>query len=64
VLLTALPCHFYLLEGRVDMTATFLSKGYLDLWMGAGIGVSLVIALIVTLVPMHLGLNAFRRMEV
>ena len=64
VLLTALPCHFYLLEGRVDMTATFLSKGYLDLWMGAGIGVSLVIALIVTLVPMHLGLKAFRRMEV
>jgi hypothetical protein len=32
--------------------------------MGAGIGVSLVIALIVTLVPMHLGLKAFRRMEV
>lgn len=64
VLLTALPCHFYLLGGRADMTTSFLSSGYLDVWMGAGIAVSLVIALVVTFVPMHLGLKAFRRLEV
>jgi ABC-2 type transport system permease protein len=64
VLLTARPCHFYLLEGRGELTSSFFRHGYLDLWMGAGIVVSLTIALVVTLVPMHLGLKAFRRLEV
>jgi len=64
VLLTALPCHFYLLADISEMSSKLLQRGYLNLWLGMGIGVSLVLAVIVTVVPMRLGLKAFRQLEV
>ncbi len=64
VLLTALPCHFYLLAGTSEMSSKLLQRGYLNLWLGMGIGVSLALAVIVTVVPMRLGLKAFRQLEV
>jgi ABC-2 type transport system permease protein len=64
VLLTALPCHFYLLENSSERSSEFLDRGYLTLLLGAGIGVSLAMAVIVSMVPMRLGLKAFRELEV
>ncbi len=64
VLLTALPCHFYLLATTSEMPSKLLKGEYLNLWLGAGIGFSIAIAVIVTVVPMRLGLKAFRQLEV
>ena len=64
VLLTALPCHFYLLAGSSEISYKLLQGDYLNLWLGIGIGISLALAVIVTLVPMRLGLKAFRQLEV
>ncbi|MCH8841006.1 MAG: hypothetical protein IH831_10125, partial [Planctomycetes bacterium] len=64
VLLTALPCHFYLLASTSEMSSKLMQSGYLNLWLGMGIGVSLALAVIVTVVPMRLGLKAFRQLEV
>ena len=64
VLLTALPCHFYLMASGTEMSPRMLQHDYLNFWLTAGITVSLIIALIVTIVPMRMGLKAFRRLEV
>jgi len=64
VLLTALPCHFYLLAGNSEISSRFLQRGYLNMWLGVGLGVSLAIAVLITVVPMRMGLKAFRQLEV
>lgn len=63
VLLTALPCHFFLLSGNSD-TSRLIQQEYLNVWLGLGIALALVIAAVVTIVPMRLGLKAFRQLEV
>jgi ABC-2 type transport system permease protein len=64
VLMTALPCHFYLLAGRTDMPTRLLSPSYLRLWLVLGIAGSITLALIVIALPLRSGLKAFRRLEV
>jgi len=64
VLLTALPCHFYLMARSSEMPPKLLQPHYLNLWLTVGIGLSMLIAAIVTAVPMRMGLVAFRRLEV
>jgi ABC-2 type transport system permease protein len=64
VLLTALPCHYYLMDSNSGTTSEFFERGNINLWLGAGIVFSLVIAALVSVVPMRLGLRAFREMEV
>lgn len=64
VLLTALPCHFYLMADNSDMSSAYVPSRYLSMWMIGGITISIVLAAVVTVVPMRLGLKAFRKMEV
>jgi len=64
VLLTATPCHFYLLANRASMPPRFLQPHYLRLWLGLGVAASFVLAAVVTVAPMRSGLRAFRRLEV
>ena len=64
VLMTALPCHFYFLAKSTDVTQHFLQPKFLRLWIGLGIGGSIVLALLVTILPMRSGLRNFRRLEV
>ncbi len=64
VLMTALPCHFYLLAGRADMPPKLLQPYYLRLWMMLGIVGSVVLAALVTALPLRGGLRHFRRLEV
>lgn len=64
VLLTALPCHFYLLAGRSEVPPKLLQPQFLRLWLALGVAASIGLAAIVTLVPLRKGLQAFRRLEV
>lgn len=64
VLLTALPCHFYLLASKADMPPRLLQSGYLRLWLILGLSSSAVLAIIVTVVPLRRGLRAFRNLEI
>ena len=64
VLLTALPSHFYLMAGKTELPRMFFKQQYLGFWMTSGVVLSVVIALVVTIVPMRLGLKAFRELEV
>lgn len=63
VILTALPCHFYLLAGRGPWGTALLSPKYLEIWLVVGTAASIVVGLIATVVPLRRGLIAFRRLE-
>ena len=64
VLLTALPCHFYLLAGKTEIPPKLLKDSYLQLWLLLGVAGSVLLATIVTVLPLRGGLRAFRRLEV
>ena len=64
VLLTALPCHFYLMADNTDVHAVFFKPRNLGFWMTAGMSLSILVAAVVTIVPMRMGLRAFRSLEV
>jgi ABC-2 type transport system permease protein len=64
VLLTALPCHFYLLGHGSDTPLSVVDARYLRTWLAMGVVGSLVLGALVTIIPMQGGLKAFRRMEV
>ena len=43
VVLTALPCHFYLLAGKGPWGAAFVDPQYLKLWLVLGTGAAIVV---------------------
>ena len=63
VVLTALPCHFYLLAGKGPWGAAFVDPQYLKLWLVVGTGAAIVVGAIATIVPLRRGLRAFRQLE-
>jgi hypothetical protein len=63
VVLTALPCHFYLLAGKGPWGAAFFSPQYLKMWLIIGTGAAIVVGAIATVVPLRGGLKAFRKLE-
>jgi ABC-2 type transport system permease protein len=63
VVLTALPCHFYLLAGKGPWGAAFVDPQYLKLWLIIGTGAAIVVGGIATVVPLRRGLRAFRQLE-
>lgn len=63
VVLTALPCHFSLIAGEGPWGDAFLSPEELAKWMIGGISAALVVGAIATVVPLHRGLRAFRKLE-
>jgi len=63
VLLTALPCHYYLTQ-RVMGTATHSPEsGAMALWLIGGVCAAGALGIVATIVPLRGGLRAFRRME-
>jgi ABC-2 type transport system permease protein len=65
VLMTALPCHFYLLANRgTEMPPRLLQPEYLRFWLLLGLASSIVLAAIVTVLPLRGGLRQFERLEV
>ena len=67
VLLTAMPTHFYLAtQYSANVTGTDQPLGmqwWLSLWWGAGTICSFILGGVATIVPMRIGLRAFREME-
>jgi ABC-2 type transport system permease protein len=63
VVLTALPCHFYLLAGKGPWGAAFVDPHYLKLWLVIGTGAAIVVGAVATIVPLRRGLHAFRKLE-
>jgi ABC-2 type transport system permease protein len=63
VVLTALPCHFYLLAGRGPWGAEFVNPQYLRMWLVIGTGAAVLVGTVATIVPLRRGLRAFRRLE-
>ncbi|MBX3424775.1 MAG: hypothetical protein KF688_03755 [Pirellulales bacterium] len=64
VLLTALPCHFYMFAERTDLPPWPIHRGNMQWWLIAGVASSTALAAIVTIVPLHHGLKSFRKVEV
>ncbi|MEQ8211170.1 MAG: hypothetical protein RH917_15190 [Lacipirellulaceae bacterium] len=64
VLLTALPCHLYLLAGQSDITPRFAPNLDARVLLLIGIAASSALAAAVTIIPLRKGLKAFRELEV
>ncbi len=63
VVLTALPCHFYLLTGNQPFFTPFGNPENLKVWLIVGTGAAIVVGAIATIVPLRRGLRAFRELE-
>jgi len=63
VVLTAMPCHFYLLAGKGSWGAAFMNPHHLKMWLILGTGGAVLVGALATIVPLYYGLKAFRRME-
>lgn len=64
VLMTALPCHFYLLTNDSDLQSQLGHPQNLKLWVGLGLVGVFILAGLVTFIPLRSGLKAFRNLEV
>jgi ABC-2 type transport system permease protein len=63
VVLTALPCHFYLIAGNAPWRESFLNPNFLRLWLWGGSFTAMVVGVSATVLPLWWGLNSFRQME-
>jgi ABC-2 type transport system permease protein len=63
VVLTALPCHFYLIAGNAPWRESFLNPNFLRLWLWGGNITAIVVGVAATVLPLWWGLRAFRRIE-
>lgn len=63
VVLTALPCHFYLLAGNGPLGSAFVNPQYLKIWLIGGTGAAVLVGALATVVPLWRGLRAFRQLE-
>jgi ABC-2 type transport system permease protein len=64
VTLTALPCHFILLNSSAEAGADMIPTNTLIIWLAAGLTASFALACLVTIIPLRSGLKAFRQLEV
>ncbi len=63
VVLTALPCHFYLIAGSSPMHETFINPKSLRLWLIGGTAASVVVGALATIIPLKRGIAAFNKLE-
>jgi ABC-2 type transport system permease protein len=63
VMLTALPCHFYLIADSALWRDSFLSPSFLRLWLWGGSCTAVLVGIAATVLPLRWGLHSFRRME-
>ncbi len=57
LVLSTLPCHLYEAATLTRMTP------WLNRWMAGGTGLSVLLAVVATLLPLRVGLQSFRRLE-
>ncbi len=63
VVLSALPCHFYLIAGNAPWRESFLNPNFLRLWLWGGSFTAIVVGVSATVLPLWWGLKSFRMME-
>ncbi len=63
ILLTAVPCHFYLAARQLGAAAVLADRERLWLWFVAGTAASSVLGILTAVLPMRLGLRAFSQQE-
>ena len=63
VVLTALPCHFYLITGNAPWRESFLNPTFLQFWLWGGSVTALVVGIAATILPLWCGLRSFRQLE-
>jgi ABC-2 type transport system permease protein len=63
VVLTALPCHFYLIADNALWRDSFLNPSFLRLWLWGGTGTAVLVGIAATVLPLRWGLVSFRQME-
>jgi ABC-2 type transport system permease protein len=63
VVLTALPCHFFLIADTSPLRDSLLNPRYLQVWLSLGAGTAIVVGLLATVLPLRWGLRAFRELE-
>lgn len=63
VVLTALPCHFYLIAGDAPWRESFLNLKFLRLWLWGGSCTAILVGISATVLPLWWGLQSFRRIE-
>ena len=63
VMLTALPCHFYLIADNALWRESFLNPSFLRIWLWGGTGTAVLVGILATVLPLRWGLVSFRRME-
>jgi ABC-2 type transport system permease protein len=63
VVLTALPCHFYLIADNAPWRDSFLNPSFLWWWLWGGSATALVVGVAATVLPLWWGLQSFRRLE-
>ncbi len=64
VLLTALPCHFYFMANESRLHTQIVPPANLHIWLSLGLVGVVLLAVVVTIVPLASGLRAFRKLEV
>ncbi len=67
VLLTALPCHFYLVAKQTQAARILSGQSsvywWIEFWLVAGTAASIVLGVLATVIPLRIGFRAFRRLE-
>ena len=63
VLLTALPCHFYLIAQSTAFRGHMTEPDRLRMWLAAGLIASTLLGTFATVLPLQRGLRAFRNLE-
>ncbi|MGL4512786.1 MAG: putative ABC transporter permease subunit [Lacipirellulaceae bacterium] len=63
VVLTALPCHFYLIAQQGSIEQSFFSIDTLRIWLIAGNGVATALGVLATYLPLQKGIDAFEKLE-
>lgn len=63
VVCTALPCHFYLISQGHSLHWSLLDERYLKAWIVGGTGLSVVLVMLATVLPLQWGVRSFRRLE-
>ncbi len=63
VLMTALPCHFYLGAMQADPGGVLFEQGRMIQWILLGLGTSALLCVAATVIPLWIGIRAFDRLE-
>lgn len=63
VMLTALPCHFYLIADDQKTHQLIFNAGHLKTWFMVGTGLAVLTGLLATILPLRSGIRAFNKLE-